>query len=101
MARIELAAAAVEDLTRLTAVLSLPDDTTDRVRRSLQPLADFPLLGPEMGGRWTPLRFLLGPWRWMLILYTYGEDADRVVIVTIQDARSADVATSSRDIGSG
>lgn len=99
MARVELAAAAVEDLARLTAVLSLPDDTTDRVRRSLQPLADFPLLGPELGGRWKPLRFILGPWRWMLILYIYEEDADRVVIVTIQDARSSGAATSSRDIG--
>jgi plasmid stabilization system protein ParE len=99
VARVELAAAAVEDLTRLTAVLSLPVDTTDRVRRSLEPLVDFPRLGPELGGRWTPLRFLLGPWRWMLILYTYEEDADRVVIVTIQDARSSGAATSSRDIG--
>ena len=99
MARVELAAAAVEDLTRLIAVLSLPDDTTDRVRRSLQPLSDFPLLGPELLGRWAPLRFVLGPWRWILILYTYEEEADRVVIVTIQDARAADAATSSRNIG--
>ena len=97
MARIELAAAAVEDLARLIAVLSLPDDTTDRVRRSIQPLADFPRLGPELHGRWAPLRFLLGPWRWMLILYTYEEDADRVVIITIQDARSSGAAL----LGSG
>lgn len=99
MPRVELTAAAVEDLTRLTAVLSLPDDTTERVRGSLHPLADFPLLGPELGGRWAPLRFILGPWRWMLILYIYEEDADRVVIITIQDARSAGAATSRRDIG--
>ncbi|WP_370324029.1 type II toxin-antitoxin system RelE/ParE family toxin [Euzebya sp.] len=92
MARVELAAAAVEDLTHLTAVLSLPQDTTDRVRRSLEPLADFPRLGAELGGRWAPVRFILGPWRWMLILYTYEEEADRVVIVTIQDARSGSAA---------
>jgi plasmid stabilization system protein ParE len=96
VARVELTAAAVEDLTRLSTVLSLPDDTTDRVRRSLEPLADFPLLGPELEGRWVPMRFTLGPWRWMLILYTYGEDADRVVIITIQDARSSGAATSGR-----
>jgi plasmid stabilization system protein ParE len=99
VARVELAAAAVEDLTQLSAVLSLPGDTIDRVRRCLEPLADFPRLGPELGGRWAPLRFLLGPLGWMLILYTYEEDADRVVIVTIQDARSAGAATSSRDMG--
>lgn len=98
MARVELTATAVEDLGRLTAVLSLPDDTTDRVRRSLEPLADFPRLGPELGGRWAPLRFILGPWRWMVILYTHEEDADRVVIVTIQDARSSASAISSHDI---
>lgn len=99
MARVEIAAAAVEDLIRLTAVLSLPDDTTDRVRRSPEPLADFPLLGQELGGRWAPLRFVLGPWRWMLILYVYDEAADCVVVVTIQDAQSAGVVTSSREIG--
>jgi hypothetical protein len=31
----------------------------------------------------------------MLILYTYEEDADRVVIITIQDARSSGAATSA------
>jgi len=30
-----------------------------------------------------------GPWRWMLVVYVYFEDDDRVVIVTIQDARSS------------
>jgi plasmid stabilization system protein ParE len=82
----------------LTAVLSLPADTTDRVRRSIEPLGQFPLLGPELGGRWTSLRFILGPWRWMLIVYTYEKAADRVVVVTIQDARTSDAPTSSRDI---
>ncbi len=98
MARVEVAAAAVEDLARLTAVLSLPADTTDRVRRSIEPLGDFPLLGAELGGRWRPLRFALGPWRWMLIVYAYDEAADRVVVVTIQDARAAGATPSSRDL---
>lgn len=61
MARVDLAAAAVEDLDRLVAVLSLPTDTRRRVARSLRPLEDFPLLNAELGGRWTGLRFLLGP----------------------------------------
>jgi len=36
----------------------------------------------------------LGPWRWMLVVYVYFEDDDRVVIVTIQDARSSRAARS-------
>jgi plasmid stabilization system protein ParE len=87
LAAVEIAGAAIEDLDRLTAVLSLPADTRDRVRASLAPLAEFPLLGPELAGRWQGLRFLLGPWRWMLIVYEYLEAEDRVVILTIQDAR--------------
>jgi hypothetical protein len=44
-------------------------------------------MGSELPGRWSPLRFVLGPWRWLL-----GEDL--VVVVTIQDARSSFAATS-------
>lgn len=94
MARVELARAAVEDLDRLIAVLSLPSDTRHRVRRSLTPLAEFPRLGPELTGRWTGMRFLLGPWRWMLLVYEYDQDADRVTVLTVQDARSSTAATS-------
>lgn len=94
MADVELSRAAIEDLERLIAVLSLPSNARERVRRSLAPLADFPRLGPELTGRWSGVRFLLGPWRWMLLVYEYDEAADRVVILTIQDARSSSAATS-------
>lgn len=95
MAVIELSRAAVEDLERLIAVLSLPSNTRDRVRHSLTPLEEFPRLGPELTGRWSGMRFLLGPWRWMLLVDEYDEAAERVVILTIQDARSASGATSA------
>lgn len=88
MAKVELAAAAVEDLDRLIAVLTLPADTRERVRRSLAALQEFPRLGSELKGRWSGLRFILGPWRWMLIVYQFDETGDRVTVVTIQDARS-------------
>jgi plasmid stabilization system protein ParE len=94
VAHVELARAAVEDLDRLIAVLSLPADTRERVRRSLVPLSEFPRLGTELTGRWAGLRFLLGPWRWMLVVHEYVDDEDRVVILTIQDARSSAAATS-------
>lgn len=92
MAGVELTAAAVEDLDRLIRSHSLPGDTKDRLRRSLRVLERFPLLGAELPGRWSGFRFILGPWRWMVLVYVILEDRDRVVIVTIQDGRSASFA---------
>jgi len=96
VARVELATAAVEDLAALVATLSLPSDTRRRVQAALAPLRQFPRLGPELDGQWSGLRFLLGPWRWMLIVYLVDEPSDRVVVVTIQDARSSRSATAHR-----
>jgi plasmid stabilization system protein ParE len=94
VARIVVAPAAVADLDELIRVLSLPADTRSRVKGRLGQLADFPESGEELTGRWEGLRFILGPWRWMLILYVFDEEADQVGVVTIQDARSAHAATS-------
>lgn len=92
MAHVELTATAIEDLTALIVTHSLPEDTRQRVRRSLEPLQQFPRLGPEFSGRWRGLRFLLGPWRWLLLVYWYDESADRVIVVTVQEARSSRAA---------
>jgi plasmid stabilization system protein ParE len=96
VARLELAAAAVEDLERLILTHSLPQDTKARVRRSIQPLEQFPLLGAALGGRWEGFRFVLGPWRWMVIVYAYLDEEQRVVVVTIQDGRAAASPAASR-----
>jgi plasmid stabilization system protein ParE len=96
VAHVELTATAVEDLDNLIRTHSLPADTKARVRRALQPLRDFPRLGPELPGRWQGYRFLLGPWRWLIIVYALIEDDSRVVVVTIQDARSAAPVTEER-----
>ena len=93
MAQIELARAAVEDFDRLVRTHPLPGDTRQRARTALEPLRQFPRLGPELAGRWEGLRFMLGPWRWMLLVYTRYQARDRVVIVTIQDARTSSSAT--------
>jgi len=87
LARVELSRAAVEDLERLMFTHSLPVDTRERVRRTLQALERFPRLGAELEGRWAGFRFLLGPWRWMILVYVHVEDDDRVSVVTIQDGR--------------
>lgn len=96
MAKVELTAAAVADLDRLIRTHTLPADTKRRVKRSLAPLQRFPRLGPELTRRWQGFRFLLGPWRWMLIVYVFLEDDGRVAVVTIQDARSSGAATATR-----
>jgi len=96
VATVELAAAAVADLDTLIRTHSLPADTRARVAGSLSPLPRFPLMGPELGGRWHGFRFLLGPWRWLLLIYVVLEREDRVVVVTIQDARSSSAATGAR-----
>jgi plasmid stabilization system protein ParE len=93
VAQVELAHAAVEDLDRLVRTHSLPGDTRERVRTSLEPLSRFPRLGQELNGRWEGFRFILGPWRWMLLVYVFDENRDRVVIVTIQDARTSSAPT--------
>lgn len=96
MASVELAAAAVEDLDELIRTHTLPADTRSRVARLLRALERFPLIGPELGGRWEGFRFVLGPWRWLLLVYVFIESEDRVVVVTIQDARSSTAATAAR-----
>ena len=95
MAKVELARAAVADLDRLIRTHSLPRDTRQRVRESLEPLGRFPRLGPELTGRWEGFRFILGPWRWMLLVYVFDVPSDRIVVVTIQDARTSSAVSGT------
>jgi plasmid stabilization system protein ParE len=96
MARIVVTETARADLRAMILSHSLPNSTVERVRAALAPLAEFPRLGPGLEGRWRELRFILGPWPWMLIVYAWDETADEVAVVTIQDARSARAATGER-----
>ncbi len=89
MARVVVTATAQRDLADLIESRSLPGSTRDRVRAHLAPLATFPRLGRELEGRWAPLRAILGPWSWMLIVYGYDEAGDIVAVVTIADSRTA------------
>ncbi len=96
MASVHLSITAVDDLDAMIRTLSLPAGTRRRVAKSLRALQRFPLMGPALEGRWRGFRFLLGPWRWMLLVYVYLDTEDRVVIVTVQDVRSSTAATSTR-----
>ena len=74
---------------------SLPTDTRDRVRRSIEPLARFPLLGALLEGGWERYRFVLGPWRWIVIVCAYDVETDVVTVATIQDGRTSAAATAA------
>ena len=94
MATVIVAESARADLDALIVTHSLPATTRDRVRQALAPRAEFPRLGPELTGGWHGLRFILGPWPWLLLVYEYDETTDRTSLVTIQDSRSARAATA-------
>ena len=89
MASVVVTPTARADLDRLVRTHSLPSTSVARVKRSMEPLATFPELGGRLEGRWAPFRFVLGPWRWMIIVYHFDPATDQVSIVTIQDGRRA------------
>jgi plasmid stabilization system protein ParE len=94
VAHVELSLAAIERLDRMIVTHSLPMDARERVQRSLRKLERFPSIGRQLDERWGSLRFIVGPWRWLLIVYVYEEPADRVLVVAIQDARSSSAVTN-------
>ncbi len=94
MAHVELSRAATERLDRMIVTHSLPANTRARVQRSLRALERFPLIGRNLDERWGDLRFIVGPWRWLLVVYAYEEAGERVLVVAIQDARSSTAVTN-------
>jgi hypothetical protein len=96
VARVEWSESAVASLDRLILTHSLPADTRPRVRRSVRHLTRFPRIGPPIPTSGDEeIRFLLGPWRWLIIVYLYIEVEDRVVIVSVEDGRTS-AATLTR-----
>ena len=102
MTQLEWSEAALLGLDRLRLTHTLPADTRERIEASAAPLARFPRLGPELrvlpdGGE---LRFLIGPWPWLVVVYLFLEAEDRVVIVSTEDGRAATATiTEQRDTG--
>ena len=100
MARLEWSEAALLGLEELSLTHSLPADARERIESSAAPLARFPRIGPELravaaGGE---LRFLIGPWPWLVVVYLHLERHERVVVVSVEDGHAA-TGTSSRSRG--
>lgn len=94
MATVVLTPTALEDVDRLVRTHSLAGDTRSRLARSSRELERFPLLGAALAGRWEGFRFVLGPWRWMIVVYAYLPQDELVAVVTVQDGRSAAAPTA-------
>lgn len=95
MARVVITPTASADLARMIRTHSLPPDTMTRFKHSVAALSQFPLIGAALRDRWSAYRFVLGPWRWMIIVYVFDRSTDQVAIVTVQDAQTAGAATSA------
>ncbi|MBA3877175.1 MAG: hypothetical protein C0498_09615 [Anaerolinea sp.] len=94
MAKVVVARRAQFDLAQLIETRSLPADTRERVRASIEPLASFPQIGKRLTGRWRGFRVILGPWAWMLVVYSYHETMNTVTVVAIRDARTMSSSTT-------
>jgi plasmid stabilization system protein ParE len=97
MARVVVTDAAARSLAELIDSHSLPADTTARIRRTLAPLERFPRFGPTLDPMTPDVRFLLGPWRWLVIVYVYREADDVIAVLAFEDGRSARSATARRE----
>ena len=96
MAQVVVTPQARRDVDEAISALNLPDDAWTRIGRSLRVLESFALAGPKLAGRWAPVRFVIGPWSWMILLYRYEESSDLVYVVAMHDGRSATSATAGR-----
>ncbi len=95
MTRVIVTPQAQRDVDEAISALGLPDETWVRIARSSRALETFPLAGPVLAGRWSPIRFVLGPWSWMILLYRYDESSERIYVVAMHDARSATSVTAT------
>jgi plasmid stabilization system protein ParE len=96
MARVVVTARAERDISMIIRSHGLPSDARDRLKRSLRPLEAFPELGAQLGAPFAGQRFLLGPWRWMIVIYELDPGADAVVVLRVIDGRTSTSPTAAR-----
>lgn len=87
MASIVFTEDARDDLRELIRSHELPGSANERIRKTLEPLRTFPDSGARLAGRRRELRFVIGPWAWMILVYRYDRAGDEVAILRIADGR--------------
>lgn len=95
MTQIRVTEEARRNLEELIEVLDLPDDTRPRVRDCLRTLIVAPESGRGLLPPFAPARWVIGPWRWMILVYLYDDATDVATVIAIQDGRSRDAASST------
>lgn len=93
MAIVEVSLLARVDLDQLIISRDLPDDSRIRVQSTLRILEAFPDAGKSLEGKWASHGALVGPWHWMIIVYSYYVDEDRAIVIAFHDARTSTAAT--------
>lgn len=71
MSTIEVTRQARDELWGLIETRQLPADTRERVSRSLLTLEEFPRAGKRLSDVWRDCRAIIGPWGWLLVVFTY------------------------------
>lgn len=89
MAQVIVTPRARQDVEEAISAYGLPADTWARISRSLRALERSPLTGHTLKDPEESARFVLGPWRWMILLYLYEKHSDEVCVVSVHDTRSA------------
>lgn len=69
MARVAFSPEALEQLRRMIEDRAPVPDAYLRVKNSVALLRDFPRAGVPLEDELTGLQSILGPWRWMRIIY--------------------------------
>ncbi len=92
MPTIEVTRLARDEFRELIQTRQLPGDTRERVSRTLLMLEEFPRAGKQLSGVWRDCHALIGPWGWLIVVYKYIENEDRVVVIAFHDARTSDAA---------
>lgn len=77
------------DVDAAIGSLELPADSWSRIAHSLRTVETFPRSGPKLEGQLAANRYVLGPWRWMVLVYRYDEASDLVFLLAMIDARSS------------
>ena len=97
MPRVVVMPTARDELDHLIETHSLPADAWRRVGRSIELLARFPRVGKKLKRPGRDVRYVIGPWRWMVVVYSYDELNNVVSVITIEDGRSRQSVLGSAD----